>query len=95
MADESVLEQLEKRIYQALKKIAEQQQTIQALRREKQECRNLLEEKVQKVQALQQELENVRTRTEDELVQKYQEREQQLKSRLQELLLKIDKVNLF
>ncbi len=95
MADESILEQLERRVYLALKKIAEQQQTIQTLRRENEKCRQQLEEKESESQALQHEMNTVRTRTEDEMVLKYQEREQQLKSRLQELLEKIDKVNLF
>ncbi len=94
MAEDNVLDLLERRVYQALKKIAEQQKTINSLIREKQELEQILEEKEREINELRLELEAASRRSENGLLQEFQEREQKLKGRIQELVDKIDKVRL-
>lgn len=92
--EENILDVLEKRVYQALKKIAEQQTTINTLNREKKEIENNLFEKDKEIARLQKSLQEAETQQDDTIIAEYQAREEQLKERIQDLITKIDQVRL-
>ena len=94
MAEENILDLLERRVYQALKKIAEQQKSINTLIREKQELEQILNEKEREISELRLDLEQVSQQSESGVLKEFQEREYKLKERIQELVDKIDKVRL-
>jgi hypothetical protein len=94
MAEENILDLLERRVYQALKKIAEQQKSINSLIREKQELEQILNEKEREISELRLDLEQVSQQSESGVLKEFQEREYKLKERIQELVDKIDKVRL-
>lgn len=94
MAQESLIDLLERRVYQALKKIAEQQKVIHTLIREKQELEKAIDEKERLIRQLQKQIEELSQNKDAELLKEFQAREMKLKERLQELVEKIDKVRL-
>lgn len=94
MAEENIIDLLERRVYQALKKIAEQQKVINSLIREKQELEQNLNEKEREIIELRLELEQVSQQSESGVLEEFQEREYKLKERIQDLVDKIDKVRL-
>ena len=94
MAEDNILEVLERRVYQALKKIAEQQQTINTLIHEKQQAEDALAEKDETIEQLKHDLQHAEASHDAAVIEEFQEREQKLKERIQELVDKIDKVRL-
>ena len=94
MVENNILEVLERRVYQALKKIAEQQQMINTLIHEKQQAEQALSEKDEEIEQLKRDLLNAEESHDAAALEQYQEREQRLKERIQELVDKIDKVRL-
>ena len=94
MIENNVLDLLENRIYQALKKIAEQQQSINTLIHEKEELEQALSSKNNRILQLERELAEVESSADARALFEYQEREKKFKSRIQELVDKIDKIRL-
>ena len=94
MSDDQIFDLLEKRVYLALKKIADQHKIINSLMREKQDLEHLLADKQREVDQLRLELEQSLNHTDSETIEKFQEREERVKERIQELVDKIDKVRL-
>ena len=94
MIQDNLLDLLESRVYQALKKIAEQQQQIDTLIRKNEELEHTLSSKNNDIDQLKRELAQAESSTDGAAVLEYQEREERLKTRIQELLNKIDKVRL-
>ncbi len=95
MSKQDILNSLEKNIHEALKLIAEQHRTINALKRERKEFHKKLVEQDKKTAFLEKELEqkNIQLQTND--VSRYQQREKMLKDRIHTLLEKIEKVDTF
>ena len=94
MIQDNLLDLLEDRIYQALKKISDQQKQIDTLIHEKEELEHALSFKNEKIAQLERELTETASSVDAQAIAEYQEREAKLKNRLQELLDKIDKVRL-
>ena len=94
MIENNVLDLLENRIYQALKKISEQQQSINTLIHEKEELEQALSSKNNRILQLERELAEVESSADARALFEYQEREKKFKSRIQELVDKIDKIRL-
>lgn len=94
MVEDNLLDLLERRIYQALRKIAEQQQKINTLIREKDQLEQLLSLKENEIEQLRREIFDAENSSDTATIQQYQEREATLKNRIQELVDKIDKVRL-
>lgn len=94
MIQDNLLDLLENRIYQALKKISDQQKQIDTLINEKKELEHALSFKNEKITQLERELTEAESSADAQAIAEYQEREAKLKNRLEELLDKIDKVRL-
>jgi predicted nucleic acid-binding Zn-ribbon protein len=94
MIQDNLLDLLENRIYQALKKISDQQKQIDTLIHEKKELEHTLSFKNEKITQLERELTEAESSVDAQAIAEYQEREAKLKNRLEELLDKIDKVRL-
>ena len=94
MADDYLLDVLEQRVYLALKKIADQQKMINTLIHEKKELEQSLSMHKIEIEKLKRELTKAESGTDAAAVVQYQEKEAKLKSRLQALLDRIDKVGI-
>ena len=94
MADDYLLYVLEQRVYLALKKIADQKKMINTLIHEKKELAQSLSMHKIEIDQLKRELTKAESKTDAAAVAQYQEKEAKLKSRLQDLLEKIDKVGI-
>ena len=94
MIHDDLLDLLESRIYQALKKISDLQQKINTLIHEKEELERSLSSKNAKIAQLEGELEEAENSADAQALAEYQEKEEKLKNRLQDLVSKIDKVRL-
>ena len=94
MADDYLLDVLEHRVYLALKKIADQQKMINTLIHEKKELEQSLSMHRIEADQLKRELIKAESKADAAEVLQYQEKEAKLKSRLQELLEKIDKAGI-
>jgi len=94
MIENNVLDLLENRVYQALKKITDQQQTINTLNHEKEELEQALSSKNNRIEQLERELKEAESSADARAVVEYQERETKLRERIQELVDKIDKIRL-
>ena len=94
MIENNVLDLLENRIYKVLKKISEQQQSINTLIHEKEELEQALSSKNNRILQLERELAEVESSADARALFEYQEREKKFKSRIQELVDKIDKIRL-
>ncbi len=94
MIHDDLLDLLESRIYQALKKISDLQQKINTLIHEKEELERKLSSKDDQIAQLESELKEAETSADAQTIAEYQEKEENLKHRLQDLVSKIDKVRL-
>ncbi|MBN1482339.1 hypothetical protein EH223_09100 [candidate division KSB1 bacterium] len=94
MIENNILDLLENRIYQALKKISDQQQKINTLIHEKEKLEQALSSRDAKIAQLEREVSEAESSADAQAVLEYQEREEKLKNRLEELVQKIDKVRL-
>ena len=94
MIHDDLLDLLESRIYQALKKISDLQQKINTLIHEKEELERTLSRKDEQIAQLESELKEAETSADAQAITEYQEKEEKLKHRLQDLVSKIDKVRL-
>ncbi len=94
MIQDDLLDLLESRIYQALRKISELQQKINTLIHEKKELEHTLSSHKSKIAQLERELAEAETSADAQAIAEYQEKEMKLKNRLQDLVDKIDKVRL-
>jgi predicted nucleic acid-binding Zn-ribbon protein len=94
MIHDDLLDLLESRIYQALKKISDLQQKINTLIHEKEELERKLSSKDEQIAQLESELKEAETSVDAHAIAEYQEKEEKLKHRLQDLVSKIDKVRL-
>ncbi|MBN1562184.1 hypothetical protein JW998_18160 [candidate division KSB1 bacterium] len=94
MDENNLLDLLENRIYQALKKITEQQQLINTLIYEKKELEQALSGRDNRIEQLERDLVEAESSADARAVFEYQEREKKLKNRIQDLVDKIDKIRL-
>ncbi|MBN1466793.1 hypothetical protein JXA02_13650 [candidate division KSB1 bacterium] len=94
MIENNILDLLENRIYQALKKITEQQQSINTLIHEKKELEQALSGQNVRIEQLERELAEAESSADARALFEYQEREKKLRNRIQELVDKIDKIRL-
>lgn len=94
MIHDDLLDLLESRIYQALKKISDLQQKINTLIHEKEELERKLSSKDEQIAELESELKEAENNADTQAIAEYQEKEEKLKHRLQDLVSKIDKVRL-
>lgn len=94
MTENDILDLLESRIYQALKKISDQQQKINTLIHEKEKLEQALSSRDARIEQLERELLEAESSADAHAVLEYQEREERLKNRIEELVHKIDKVRL-
>ena len=94
MADDLLLDGLEQRVYRALKKISDQQHMIGILIHEKKELEQSLSMHKIEIDQLKREVAKAESRTDAAVVMQYQQKETKLKSRLEDLLQKIDKAGI-
>lgn len=94
MIHDDLLDLLESRIYQALKKIAELQQKVNTLIHEKEELERHLSSRDDHIAQLESELREAENSTDALAIAEYREKENKVKDRLQDLVNKIDKVRL-
>lgn len=94
MIHDDLLDLLESRIYQALKKISDLQQRINTLIHEKEELERTLLSANERIAQLESELQDAENSADAQAIAEYQEKEEKLKNRLQDLVSKIDKVRL-
>ena len=94
MIENNVVDLLEDRIYKALKKISEQQQKINTLIHEKEELEQSLSLKDDRINQLERDITEAESNADAHAVIEYQEREINLKTRIQELVDKIDRLRL-
>ena len=93
-AERSIVDKLESTIDEAIKRIVELKKKNQILLEEKQELKALLNEKELRIEGLQKVIEEFKTKAEDPVIQRYKDKEEMLRQRIQGMLSKLDELKL-
>ncbi len=89
-----VLDVLEERIDEAVEKIAKLERKIAILRDEKKDIEIVLSERELRIEGLQKNIEELREKTPHHVIEQYEERENQLRERIQSMLSKLNELKL-
>ncbi len=93
-AERSIVDKLESTIDEAIKRIVELKKKNQILLEEKQELKALLNEKELRIEGLQKVIEEFKTKADDTVIQRYKDKEEMLRQRIQGMLSKLDELKL-
>jgi hypothetical protein len=92
--DKNIVDKLEFTIDEAIERVVELKTKNQILLEEKQEQKALLAEKELRIEGLQKVIEELKTKMDDKLIQRYKDKEETLRQRIQALLSKLEELKL-
>ncbi len=93
-AEKGIVDKLESTIDEAVKRIVELKKKNQTLLEEKQELKALLNEKELRIEGLQKVIEEFKTKADDTVIQRYKDKEEMLRQRIQGMLSKLEELKL-
>ncbi len=91
-AEISIVDKLESTIDAAIERFVELKKKNQTLLEEKQELRALLNEKELRIEGLQKVIEEFKTKADDTVIQRYKDKEEMLRQRIQGMLSKLEEL---
>ncbi len=89
-----ILDVLEERIDEAVEKIAKLERKIAILQDEKKDIEVVLAERELRIEGLQKNIEELQEKTPQHVIEQYEERENQLRERIQSMLSKLNELKL-